>query len=124
MTVRSGPEDYAFGLGEVIRGYRLYMGLSRNAMAIALDVAFRSYERIEDGDRACPPGFLDSIRQIVSEFDAAVEYAVHSGPDMPVVHVGENEEWDRVVAARAAVSSARITPQLVPAITRTVASRI
>lgn len=113
MTTRTGPEDYTYGLGEVIRGYRLYMGLSRNAMAIALDVAFRSYERIEDGERACPPGFLDSIKTIVGEFDEAVEHMIEHGPDEPVVHLGENEEWDRVIASRAAVASGRITPRLI-----------
>lgn len=113
MTPRSGPEDYTFGLGEVIRGYRQYLGLSRNAMAIALDVAFRSYERIEDGDRACPPGFLDSIKVLVGEFDEAVEFMVEHGPDTPIVRPGENEEWDRSIASRAAISSDRITPRLV-----------
>lgn len=112
MTIRTGPTDYTYGLGEVIRGYRLYLGLSRNAMAIALDIAFRSYERIEDGDRACPPGFLDSIRAVVEEFEYAVTHAVNDGPAGPIVHPGENDEWDRAVAGRAAVSSARITPKL------------
>lgn len=112
MTTRTGPADYAYGLGEVIRGYRLYMGLSRNAMAIELNVAFRSYERIEDGDRACPPGFLDSIRTIVADFDAAVEDAIANGPAAPQVQVGEDKEWDRAIANRAAVSDARITPVL------------
>jgi transcriptional regulator with XRE-family HTH domain len=117
--MRTGPADYAFGLGEVIRGYRLYMGLSRGAMATEIGVAIRSYERIEDGERACPPNFIDTIRGIVDRFDNNVEYMIADGPRDPAVAAGEQNEWHRAVACRAAVSCERITPLLV----KVVASR-
>lgn len=111
--MRTGPEDYTWGLGEVIRGYRLYMGLSRLAMAEKIGIAIRSYERIEDGERACPPHFINTIAKIAVEFDEAVELAIAHGPNDPAVSLGESAEWSRAVANRAAVASSRITPVLV-----------
>lgn len=111
-NTRTGPDVYTWGLGEVIRGHRLYIGLSRPAMAKQIGVAFRSYERIEDGERACPPGFLDTIRDIVTAFDDAVDRVVMDGSDNPAVHTGEDAEWNRAVMNRAAVASSRITPVL------------
>lgn len=112
MNMRSGPEGYATGVGEVIRGYRLYLGLSRNAMAIKLGVAFRSYERMEDGTRDCPPGFFDTLRAVVRDFEYAVERVLDDPPGAPIVHPGEDNEWWRSIVARAAISSSRITPVL------------
>lgn len=110
ISPRTGPVDYTYGLGEVIRGYRLYVGLSRNAMAIQIGISFRGYDRIEDGDRPCPPEFIDSIRDVVQRFERAVEEMQLNGPDNPRVELGIDQEWDRAVACRAAVGCARITP--------------
>lgn len=110
--MRSGPADYQDGLGEVVRGFRLYTGVSRLAMAEMIGIAVRSYERIEDGSRSCPPGFLDTLQGIVVEFDSAVEDAVASGPAEPVVSISASGEWARAIACRAAVLSDRITPRV------------
>lgn len=111
--MRSGPDDYTWGLGEVIRGYRLYMGLSRLAMAIEMGVAIRSYENIEDGRKACPPHFLDTIRGVVQRFENNVETMVAEGHRDPTVTTDVGSEWWRAVACRAAVTCENITPILI-----------
>lgn len=111
--VRTGPADYTDGLGEVIRAYRLYMGLSRSCMAIELGVSIRTYERIEDGARDCPPGLIDSIRTLVQNFELAVAGVLEAGITHPVVRLGVDGDWDRAVYGRAAISDPRITPELV-----------
>lgn len=103
MTSVTGPEEYTSGLGEVIRAHRLYIGLSRPAMAKKLDMAFRTYERIEDGNRECPPGLIDTMREVVLQFDNAVEEILKSGIWTPRVYPGEDYEWDRAVMGRAAL---------------------
>jgi len=112
----SGPEVYTEGLGEVIRGFRLYTGLSRAAMAAKLSMSVRSYERIEDGRRACPPGLLDSLRDVVVEFDHDVDQIVDAsreGSAPPVtVSVDVPGEWRRCVANRAAMTG-EVRPVLI-----------
>jgi len=113
-VMRTGPVEYTYGLGEVIRGYRMYIGLGKGAMAAKLGIAERSYERIENGERACPPGFLDSISNVVKEFDEAVEMTVAYAPADPAVFEDRNAEgeWRRAVVGRAAVLAPHITPAL------------
>jgi len=109
--MRTGPEEYTEGLGEVIRGYRLYLGLGRLAMADELGMAIRSYERIEDGHRACPPGLMDTLEKTRQRFDDDVA-EIQSLTTDPEVHTDVASEWHRAVAGRAAMIDDRITPRL------------
>jgi transcriptional regulator with XRE-family HTH domain len=113
-SVRTGPADYTEGLGEVIRGYRLYTGLSREGMALKLGMAVRSYERIEDGGRgtACPPGLFDTLEGVVNEFDKAVDTLLKAGLTTVTVLTDPRREWQRCVANRASVEHESITPVL------------
>lgn len=115
MQIRTGPETYELGLGEVIRGYRMYIGLSQPAMAHRIGMATRSYERIEEGERHCPPGFIDTLRELMNDFDDAVDVAIRSERvlERPEVRLGEDEEYRRAVMGRAAIATPRITPALV-----------
>lgn len=98
-----GPEVYTDGLGELIRAHRLYLCLSKDEMARRLDMAVRTYERIESGRRDCPPGLLDSIRALVDEFEAAVDAVAAAAPSEVAVDV--SNEWHRTIAGRAAVET-------------------
>jgi transcriptional regulator with XRE-family HTH domain len=118
--MRTGPAEYTDGLGETVRGFRLYIGLSRPAMADKLGIALRSYERIEDGRAACPPGFLDTLSKLVVTFDKQVDQLMITGLaekrelSVPVSRDrGLAQEWTRCVAGRAAMMSAKIVPVLV-----------
>jgi predicted transcriptional regulator len=107
------------GLGEVIRASRLYMGLSKDGMAKQLAMSDRSYDRIESGERDCPPGLLDSIDKVMARFDdevaAVVDLATSKG-DMAVnVSPDPRQEWRRSVVGRAAVESHRVMPVLTDA---------
>jgi transcriptional regulator with XRE-family HTH domain len=105
--MRTGPAEYTEGLGEVVRGYRLYTGLSREGMAAKLGMALRSYERIEDGDRdgtACPPGLFDTLESLMNEFDETVAELLKTDTKIPiVVSTDPDQEWHRCAANRAAV---------------------
>lgn len=114
---RTGPREYTQGLGEVVRGYRLYTGLSQEAMADKLEMSLRSYQRIESGAAACPPDLFLTLEHVVNEFDTAVGDVVNAakalGRDTVVVYPDLEREWLRCVANRAAVEYDRLTPQLV-----------
>lgn len=113
MTTRFGPEEPTWGLGEVIRAHRIYMGLSKAATAKHIGMAFRSYEQMEAGTRMCPAGFIDTLRKLVVDFDDEVDAFIDAGITAPDVYSGEDDEWDRAVVGRAALADARITPRLV-----------
>lgn len=110
------PPAYTWGLGELVRSLRLYTGLSREGMAGRLNMALRSYQRIEKGHAACPPGLIDTIDTIVDEFDTAVAAVRwkwnHAGPPPEHVTVTEDDEWHRAVMGRAAVETGRTIPIL------------
>lgn len=106
------PPTYTHGLQETIRAHRLYMGLSKDGMAVQLKMNGRTYDRIESGDRDCPPGLIDSINAVVSRFDDEVDAWITKAQDDPVkVHVPNDprQEWQRAVLGRAAVESPHIT---------------
>ncbi len=113
------PDAYTNGLGEVIRASRLYMGLSKDGMAKQLRMADRSYDRIESGERDCPPGLLDSVEEVMARFDdevaAAVALATSKGDMMVNVTEDPRQEWRRCVVGRAAVESNRVIPILTDA---------
>jgi transcriptional regulator with XRE-family HTH domain len=116
--MRTGPECYTEGLAEVIRGFRLYVGLSKDALAERIGMATRTYERIEYGERDCPPGLLDTLQAMVVEFDTEVERVVDAAAggeygDHLAIPVSPLKEWERCVVARAAMMSPKITPVLV-----------
>jgi len=99
------PETYTSGLGETIRAYRLYMGLSRETLAAHLGMAVRSYARIESNQRDCPPGLIDTLHTMADRFDAEVTAARSRNQ----LELGQDaDEWTRAVAGRAAVESGRI----------------
>lgn len=99
------PPDYATGLGETIRAHRMYLGLSKDTMADKLGMNPRSYERIENNQRACPPGLLDTIDKIADAFDTAVA-AIRDG-DGPLILRHTLDDWDRAIYGRAAVETGR-----------------
>lgn len=118
--MRTGPETYTDGLGEVIRAYRYYLGLSQLAMAAKIDMSERTYRRIESGERDCPPGLLGTLVKVVEEFDEAVGEVVNYFLDFPdgdpgpaAVTASLTGEWRRAVMGRAALTCPTITPVLV-----------
>jgi len=112
VTSVIGPEDYREDLGEVVRAYRLYMGLSRPALAKKIDMAFRTYERIEDGTRECPPGFIDTMRELSVRFDDEVDRMIENPRAHSLqVRPGEDYEWHRAIVGRAALAIP-IVPEL------------
>jgi transcriptional regulator with XRE-family HTH domain len=110
------PDAYTAGLGELVRASRLYLGLSKDGMAHRLNMSDRSYERIESGERDCPPGLLDSIDAVMDAFDDEVfrliADATASGDKVVEVSTDPREEWHRCVVGRAAVESKRVMPRL------------
>lgn len=93
------------GLGELIRAYRLYLGLSQREMADRLGKARRDYQRIEKDQDRCPPGLITVIEALVDQFDEDVdvvlaEATLNGGADLIYT---EDQEWERNVAGRAAV---------------------
>ena len=109
------PDTYTPGLGEFIRAARLYIGLSKDGMAHRLSMSDRSYERIESGERDCPPGLLDTIDVVMDAFDtevgALIADATDTGDKVVPVSTDPREEWFRCVVGRAAVESRRVMPQ-------------
>lgn len=101
------PETYTAGLGESIAAHRAYMGLSQRGMARRLDMERRSYQRIENGNEECPPGFIDTVAALVDQFDNAVEAVLDHARENAGVNVEVQRdmrwEWERNVAYRAHV---------------------
>jgi hypothetical protein len=127
--MRTGPTEYTEGLGEVVRGYRLYTGLSVHGFAAKIGMSVRTYERIEFGtpsprDKAkgrgsqVPPGFFDTLNGIMGEFDDAVDTLITNCAKMPgvvpTVTGTPGDEWARAVACRASMMVPSITPILEP----------
>lgn len=99
------PARSTAGLGELIRAYRLYLGLSQREMADRLGKARRDYQRIEKDQDRCPPGLITVIEALVDKFDEDVdvvlaEATLNGGADLTYT---EDQEWERNVAGRAAV---------------------
>ena len=117
MTTASRPADYSEGFGELVRAYRLYLGVSQRTLAEKIGIGERSLSDIEVGRRRCPKGFIDSVEKVVDEFDKAVEAAVESAGSTVevVIQVSDDprQEWIRSVVGRAAVTSGVIRPLLV-----------
>lgn len=99
------PETYATGLGELIRAHRMYVGISKDTMAEKLGMNPRSYERIENNQRACPPGLLDSIESICAAFETDVDCIRDSDTEYTITE--STSDWLRAVYGRAAVETGR-----------------
>lgn len=104
------PAEYTDGLGETIRASRLYTGLSQRGMAKRLrDMDRRSYQRIENGDDPCPPGLLDTVREVLGQFDAEVDQILEAASKVGgsrvslFVPTDPRQEWERAVINRAYV---------------------
>lgn len=101
------PQEYTYGLGEIIRSHRLYTGLSQRAMADRLEKDRRDYQRIENGRDACPPGLLTTVEQMTDSFDqqvdAVIEAARRNGGVDIAIDTSPRWEWERNVAGRAAL---------------------
>lgn len=116
------PADYTEGLGELVRAYRKYLSISQHCMAERLGMSERSFSDIETGRRLCPPGFLDSIRRLVSAFDSDVAQAVRAARDAAAaqeppgkamtVDIGDKPDgdWAYAVLCRAAVTGGLLVP--------------
>ena len=100
-------DTYTEGLGENVRAARVYMGLGQRAMADALKMDRRDYQRIENGRDACPPGFIHRVEELLEQFDSQVDILVdltnRNGPVTLSVRPGTEYEWERSVAGQAAV---------------------
>lgn len=119
MTTTATPPDYAEGYGELVRAHRMYMGISQRTLAERIGMGERSLSDIEVGRRACPPGFVDTVRQIAGDFDKQVDDLVlnaevlNDGDALGPVEVDPRDDWKRAVVGRAAVENAAIMPTLV-----------
>ncbi|AGS81502.1 helix-turn-helix DNA-binding protein [Mycobacterium phage Holeinone] len=122
-TPTKEPADYTDGLGELMRAKRLYIGLSQRGMAKHLsDMDRRSYQRIENGQDAMPPGLMTTVDTLVDKFDSEVdsvisaaerEHEARGGRYLEVtVPRDPRQEWERCVVARAAVEGGLIRPVL------------
>lgn len=108
------PADYTTELAETIRARRLYTGISQRGFAKALDIDRRTYQRIENGQEQCWPGFLDQVHAVLDRFDAevsAISDAANVETDLTgktvkiSVPTDPREEWERAVASRASVEN-------------------
>jgi exodeoxyribonuclease-3 len=114
------PSDYEAGWGELIRAYRMYIGISQRCLAERLKMSEKSLSDIEVGRRDCPPGFVNAVEDLVKEFDADIEKIIRSASSdgqspmkKPIsVEVTEDVggEWARSVIGRAAVQSRLLIP--------------
>lgn len=115
-VAQAGDRGYAHGLSEVLRASRLYVALSKGGFAGKLGMAERSYQRMENGQRPVPPGLMDTVEQVLTEFDDAVELlierATRSGDLVIEVTDDDPAEWHRAVVGRACIESRRIMPIL------------
>lgn len=113
------PPEYYLGYGELLRSYRLAMSLSLRGMAEKLDMSERSWSSMEQNRNACPPGMIDVVSELVTQFDAAVETLIElaeargATADNPMhipVDYEPGDPWERAVIGRAAVDSGIILP--------------
>lgn len=109
------PETHTAGLGETVKAYRLYLGLSQRSMAERTGKDRRDYQRIENGTDRCPPGYLDTLEALTDEFDAHVdallEVAVREdGLNLQIDYSDPALEWERLVAGRARVIAPSLDP--------------
>jgi len=116
------PPVYEDGWGELVRAYRMYLGMSQRCLAERLSMSERSLADIEVGRRPCPPGFMDSIKAVVDDFDGDVEKIIRSVIESRAAQPLKQEpisvevtdeigrEWDRTVIGRAAVRSGLLIP--------------
>ena len=124
MTTQ-GPDGKTHGLGELVRAYRSYTGLSQRGFAVQLGMSERGLYDIESGRRGSPVGFIDSCESVVEKFDIDVKEAVEMAEQLvdsrdsaegPVVHIpvsdDPDEDYQRVVLGRAAVVGGQIVPTL------------
>lgn len=133
MTLHN-PTEPTFGLGELVRAQRLYLGLSQRELSRQIPMDRRTYQRIEGGTVPCPTGFLNTMSTLIDTFDREVEQTIEVaermgaiGPgsakimdvDPSAVHFRVDAEediahvWTRAVIGRAAVDSGLIMPTLV-----------
>lgn len=120
MTETKNPPEYVDGWGELIKAHRLYVGLTVKDMADRLGMSEKSLLDIEVNRRSCPPGLLDSVREIVEEFDDEVLFATRNAvgllldnqdDDFITVKLGK-DDWKKAIIRRAAVTGGRIMPIL------------
>ncbi|MBV9869123.1 MAG: helix-turn-helix transcriptional regulator [Frankiaceae bacterium] len=121
MTTKN-PETYTEGLGEIIRAHRLFIGLSQRDMAARVGKDRRDYQRIESGKDACPPGLLGQVETLSDAFAYQVETVLDLAEKHAQEHDGEalelavitdgtpGQEWERLVAGRAAVETSESAP--------------
>lgn len=114
--------EYTEGHGELIRALRLYTGLSQREMARRIGRERRDYQRIENGQDACPAEFLAAMQKMANQFDNAVDVVIAAAEQMRsegrgFVHLqvlGDDfAAWERAVVGRAAVETGFIMPTLV-----------
>lgn len=99
------PSQAIEGLGELIRAHRLYLGLSQRGMAERLNIARRSYQRLENDVDRCPPTLMADVEALVDQFDEDVDTVLEEATKMRGLKATytDTQEWERNVAGRAAV---------------------
>lgn len=119
MTTDLRPAEYSDGYGELVRAYRLYLGVSQRTLADKIGIGERSLSDIEVGRRRCPKGFINSVEKVVDEFDTAVETVLSSIPEdtETVLTVSDDprQEWMRSIVGRAAVTGGPAIRPVLPA---------
>lgn len=117
MIITLRPADYSEGYGELVRSYRMYLGVSQRTLAEKIGISERSLSDIEVGRRRCPTGFINSVEKVVDEYDQAVDALIEATPadnGEKVIEVSDDprREWVRAVVGRAAVTKGVIRPVL------------
>jgi transcriptional regulator with XRE-family HTH domain len=101
--------------GELVRAHRLYTGLSQRTFAERCGLKEKSLSDIEIGRRDMPEGFIDTVADVVAQFDDEVDQVIRRAESIIGdderhaiefrVTDDDNDEWARVVIGRAAVTS-------------------
>jgi transcriptional regulator with XRE-family HTH domain len=103
MTTTTSPPRYLWGAGAQLRAFRDYLGFTVSEMADLIDMARRSYQRIERGQDAVPPGLWDTLHLHRELFDLQVQAVILRAETTGLIEVDErDEQWQRRVAAEAA----------------------
>lgn len=121
MKYDSPKPGWLGGLGELVRSYRTYIGLSSSAFAREIGIPEAALSAIERNHKDLPESLLESIEALVERFDQEVKELTSmvlkdvGDEDMTVdIKVSKDPEdaWARAVTGRAAVQTGAIVPVL------------
>ena len=100
MTTTASPPRYEWGSGARLRAHRDRLGATTMDMADLLGMARRSYQRMERGVDAVPPGLWDTVRGVEAAFGNDVQRALLAAEESGTMTIPWNtNDWNRRVAA-------------------------